>query len=65
VRIDKHGCILDARRAGAYVLSAAERALEPVYDLLRFGDTALKTSSECSFTTCKLRFLSRFFLVSL
>ncbi|WP_147424479.1 hypothetical protein [Vogesella indigofera] len=39
--------------------------LEPIHDLLRFGDTALKTASECSFTTYKLRFLSRFRLVSL
>ncbi|AYC34042.1 hypothetical protein D3880_17485 [Pseudomonas cavernae] len=41
------------------------QALEPVSDLLRVGKTALKTASECSFTTRKLRFLSRFRLVFL
>ncbi|WP_218565940.1 hypothetical protein, partial [Pseudomonas sp. MWU12-2115] len=38
---------------------------EPVYDLLRVGDTALKTSSKCSCTTCTFRFFARFRLVSL
>ena len=39
------------------------RRSEPVYDLLAAGHTALKTISECSFTTRKLRFLDRFCLV--
>jgi hypothetical protein len=43
----------------------AKSNLEPVYDLLRVGDTALKTASECSFTARKLRFFGCFFLVSL
>lgn len=38
---------------------------EPVQSLLRFGDTALKTSSTCSCTTCTFRFFARFRLVSL
>ncbi|QOZ84773.1 hypothetical protein DXT74_17755 [Chromobacterium sp. Rain0013] len=46
-------------RAGLSVYS-----LEPVYDPLRVGDTALKTSSKCSCTVCTLRFLSYFRLVS-
>jgi hypothetical protein len=37
---------------------------EPVGDLLRVGNTALKIASECSFTTRKLRFLGCFCLVS-
>ena len=37
--------------------------LEPAYDLLAVGHTALKTASECSFTVRKLRFLGRFCLV--
>ncbi|WP_227105454.1 hypothetical protein [Chromobacterium rhizoryzae] len=37
---------------------------EPVYMLLRGGDTALKVSSECSCTLCAFRFFSRFRLVS-
>ncbi|QOZ84839.1 hypothetical protein DXT74_18160 [Chromobacterium sp. Rain0013] len=38
--------------------------LEPVYDQLRVGDTALKTPSKCSCTVCTFRFLSGFRLVS-
>ncbi|QOZ83558.1 hypothetical protein DXT74_11035 [Chromobacterium sp. Rain0013] len=38
--------------------------LEPIYDLLRVGDTALKPASKCSCTICTFRFLSRFRLVS-
>jgi hypothetical protein len=34
--------------------------LEPAYDLLRVGHASLKTGSECSFTTRKLRFLACF-----
>ncbi|QBJ78859.1 hypothetical protein DKK66_12690 [Aquitalea sp. USM4] len=49
----------DVNHRGAFSVS------EPAQYLLRFGDTALKTSSECSFTLCKFRFLSRFCLVSL
>ena len=34
-------------------------------DLLRVSDAALKTGSDCSFTTRKLRVLARFRLASL
>jgi hypothetical protein len=33
---------------------------EPAHDLLRVGHAALKSVSECSFATSKLRFLNRF-----
>ncbi|AYC34010.1 hypothetical protein D3880_17320 [Pseudomonas cavernae] len=52
-------------RGCAYPLRAGTNGLEPASDLLRVGKTALKTASECSFTTRKLRFLSRFRLVFL
>ncbi|AXT45444.1 hypothetical protein DBB33_03625 [Chromobacterium haemolyticum] len=48
----------------AAVAATANRRLEPVYDLLRVGDTALKPASKCSCTTRTFRFLSRFRLVS-
>ncbi|MNJ02504.1 hypothetical protein D3C73_1624770 [compost metagenome] len=34
--------------------------LEPVQSLLRVGHAVLKSGSECSFTTRKLRFFARF-----
>ncbi|MGL4317420.1 MAG: hypothetical protein ACRCTL_12505, partial [Pseudomonas sp.] len=41
-------------------LQLRQRALEPVQRLLRVGHAALKSGSECSFTTRKLRFLAQF-----
>ncbi|AXT45967.1 hypothetical protein D1345_07145 [Chromobacterium rhizoryzae] len=49
---------------GGVIPSIRPDALEPVHNLLRCGDTALKTASKCSCTTCTFRFLSRFRLVS-
>ena len=46
---------------GLYCLLSLER----VHDLLRVGQTALKSPSECSFRFPKLRFLSAFRLVLL
>ncbi len=43
---------------------AAGSSLRP-HDLLRVGVTTLELTSECSFTTRKLRFLSHFRLVPL
>jgi hypothetical protein len=50
-------------QAGALYGTGA--GLEPVHDLLRFGDTALKTPWNACLYLDKCRFLSRFRLVSL